>query len=132
VPGWSRRPVPCRPFASAGLEHALETLTMLPRLAALGSGEAFEHRSRDAFERFYTSIGGPNYAWYQFRLQVTAAELYERVGEIAVRRLFDAFRIGGAADLDSQGFDESIDDTTLAARLSTAVHPSPNAFSLAF
>ena len=127
-------------FANLGLHawvaerapDSLETLTMLPRLAALGSGEEFEHRSRDAFERFYTSIGGPNYVWYQFRLQVAAAELYESLGEAAVRRLFDAFRVDGGTDRDFQGFDESIDDGTLAARLSAAVHPSLGAFSLAF
>jgi hypothetical protein len=127
-------------FANLGLHawvsqrapDSLETLTMLPRLAALGSGEAFEHRSRDAFERHYGSIGGPNYVWYQFRLQVAAAELYESLGETAVRRLFDAFRIDGRTDREFQGFDESIDDPTLAARLSAAVDPSLGAFSLAF
>ncbi len=40
---------------------SLDTLTTLPRMAALGSGEEFEHRSRDAFERLYSSVGGPNY-----------------------------------------------------------------------
>ena len=127
-------------FANLGLHawvaqrapDSLETLTLLPRLAALGPGEEFEHRSRDAFERLYTSIGGPNYVWYQFRLQVAAAELYGSLGEAAVRRLFDAFRIDGGTDRDFQGFDESIDDETLAARLSATVHPSLGAFSLAF
>jgi hypothetical protein len=111
---------------------AIDTLMTLPRLAALGSGAEFEHRSRDAFERLYSSVGGPNYAWYQFRLQVAAAELFDSLGEAAVRRLFDAFRIEGGTDRDSQGFDESIDDATLAARLSEAVDPKLGAFSLAF
>ena len=110
----------------------LETLTTLPRLAALGSGEEFEHRSRDAFERLYSSLGGPNYVWYQFRLQVAAAELFDSVGEVAGRRLFDAFRVDGGTDRDSQAFDESINDATLAARLSAAVDPKLGAFSLAF
>lgn len=109
-----------------------DTLTTLPRLAALGSGEEIEHRSRDEFERLYGSIGGPNYAWYQFRLEVAAAELFDSLGEAAVRRLFDAFRIDGGTDRDSQGFDESIDDETLAERLSAAVDPKLGAFSLAF
>ena len=52
---------------------SLDTLTTLPRLAAQGSGVEFEHRSRDDFERLYSSVGGPNYVWYQFRLQVAAA-----------------------------------------------------------
>ena len=111
---------------------SLDTLTTLPRLAALGSGDEFEHRSRDEFERLYTSIGGPNYVWYQFRLQVAAAELFDTLGEVAVRRLFDAFRIEGGTERDFQGFDESIDDVTLAARLSSAVDPKLGAFSLAF
>lgn len=111
---------------------SLDTLTTLPRLAALGSGEEFEHRSRDEFERLYSSVGGPNYVWYQFRLQVAAAELYDGIGEVAVRRLFDGFRIDGGTDRDSQAFDESIDDTTLAARLSAAVDPMLGTFSLAF
>jgi hypothetical protein len=110
----------------------LDTLTKLPRLAALSSGEEFEHRSRDAFERFYGSVGGPNYVWYQFRLQVAAAELFDGIGEVAVRRLFDAFRIEGGTDRDPQEFDESIDDAALAARLSAAVDPKLAAFSLAF
>jgi hypothetical protein len=111
---------------------SLDTLTTLPRLAALGSGEGFEHRSRYDFERLYSSIGGPNYVWYQFRLQVAAAELFESIGEVAVRRLFDAFRIDGGTDRDSQEFDESIDDATLAARLSAAVEPKLGSWSLAF
>lgn len=112
--------------------NSLDTLMTLPRLAALGSGPEIEHRTRDEFERLYTSIGGPNYAWYQFRLQVAAEELIDSVGEVAVRRLFDAFRIEDGTDRDSQGFDESIDDSTLAARLSAAVDPKLGAFSLAF
>jgi hypothetical protein len=112
--------------------NLLDTLMTLPQLAALGSGEEIEHRTRDAFERLYASIGGPNYAWYQFRLQVAAAELVDSVGEVAVRRLFDAFRSDGGTDRDSQGFDESIDDATIAARLSAAVDPTLGAFSLAF
>ena len=111
---------------------SLDTLTTLPRLAALDPGEEFEHRSRDAFERHYGAIGGPNYAWYQFRLLVAAAELFDSLSEAAVRRLFDAFRIDGGTDRDSQGFDESIDDAMLAARLSAAVDPKLGAFSLAF
>jgi hypothetical protein len=74
----------------------------------------------------------PKYAWHQFRLQVAAAELFDRLGEAAVRRLFDAFRIDSGTDRDSQGFDESIDDATLAARLSAAVDPQLGAFSLTF
>ena len=111
---------------------SLDTLTALPRLAAMGSGEEFEHRSRDEFERLYTSIGGPNYVWYQFRLQVAAADLFDEMGEVAVRRLFEAFRIDGGTDCDFQAFDESIDDVTLAARLSAAVDRKLGAFSLAF
>ena len=111
---------------------SLETLTMLPRLATLGSGDEFEHRSRDDFERLYSSVGGPNYVWYQFRLQVAAAELYDGIGEVTVRRLFDAFRVAGGTNRDSQAFDESIDDATLAARLSAAVDPMLGTFSLAF
>jgi hypothetical protein len=111
---------------------SLDTLTLLPRLAAQGSGEQFEHRSREAFERLYSSVGGPNYVWYQFRLQVAAAELYDGIGRVAVRRLFDAFRVDGGTDRDPQGFDESVDDATLAARLSAAVDPTLGDFSLAF
>jgi hypothetical protein len=54
------------------------------------------------------------------------------VGEVVVWRLFDAFRVEGGTDRESQGFDESIDDATLAARLSTAVDPKLGAFSLAY
>jgi hypothetical protein len=111
---------------------SIDTHTTLPRLAARSAGEEFEHRSRDAFERLYGSLSGPNYAWYQFRLLVAAAELFEGGGEPVVRRLFDAFRIEGGTDRDSQGFDESIDDATLAERLSAAVDPKLGAFSLAF
>jgi hypothetical protein len=63
---------------------------------------------------------------------VAAAELFESIGEVAVRRLFDAFRIDGGTDRDSQEFDESIDDATLAARLSAAVEPKLGSWSLAF
>jgi hypothetical protein len=112
--------------------ESLDILTTLPRLAALSSGEEFEHRSREAFERLYGSIDGPNYVWYQFRLQVAAAELFDSLSEVAVQRLFDAFRIDGGTDRDFQTFDESIDDASLAARLSAAVDPKLGAFSLGF
>ena len=111
---------------------SLDALTILPRLAAKGAGEEIEHRSGDEFERLYASVGGPNYAWYQFRLQVAAAELYDDVGELAVRRLFDAFRVAGGTDRDFEGFDESVDDAALAARLYAEVDPRLGAFSLAF
>jgi hypothetical protein len=112
--------------------YSLDTLTTLPRLGALSSGEEFEHRSRDAFERSYGSIGGPNYVWYQFRLQVAAAGLFDAIGEDAVRRLFDAFRVEAGDSRESQGFDASVDDASLAARLSAAVDPRLGEFSLAF
>jgi hypothetical protein len=63
---------------------------------------------------------------------VAAAALYDAIGEVAVRRLFEAFRIDGGTDRDSQAFDEAIDDDTLAARLSAAVDPMLGTFSLAF
>jgi hypothetical protein len=110
----------------------LDTLTTLPRLAAMSPGETFENRSREAFERFYLDMGGPNYAWYEFRLQVAAAELFEVLGEDALRRLFDAFRVDAEPVRDSQAYEPSIDDTALAARLSTTVDPMLGAFSLTF
>jgi hypothetical protein len=122
----------CHAWVAQQAPDTLDTLTILPRLATQGSGEEFEHRSRDDFERLYSSVGGPNYVWYQFRLQVAAAELYDAIGQVAVRRLFDAFRVDGGTDRDSQAFDESVDDATLARRLSTDVDPTLGAFSLAF
>jgi hypothetical protein len=95
----------------------LELLTTLPRLAGKAPAGTFEHTSRDDFERLYSNVGGPNYVWYQFRLQVQAGELYERAGAAAVRRLFDAFRL---------------DDAALASRLATDVDPGLAEFSLAF
>jgi hypothetical protein len=110
----------------------LDTLTTLPRLGASSSGEEFEHRSRDDFERLYGSIDGPNYVWYQFRLQVIAAELFDASGEGAVRQLFDAFRVEPGTERDPQAFDESVDDEVLAARLSATVDSKLGAFSLSF
>jgi hypothetical protein len=62
-------------------------------------------------------MGGPNYVWYQFRLQVEAQALYERAGTGVVRRLFDAFKL---------------DDAALARRLSSDVDPDLGRFSLGF
>ena len=87
----------------------LDNSTMLPRLAALGSGEEFEDSIRDQFERTHSSVGGPNYVWYQFRLQVAAAALYDGLGVLGVR-LFDAFSVAGGTDRDSQAFDVLVDD----------------------
>lgn len=94
-----------------------QLLTTLPRLASKAPAGTFEHSSRDEFERLYSGVGGANYVWYQFRLQVQAGELYERAGVAAVRRLFDAFRL---------------DDAALASRLAAEVDPGLAAFSLAF
>jgi len=95
----------------------LAILTTLPRLGGKAPPGSWAHSSRDDFERLYTDVGGPNYVWYQFRLQVEAGALYDRGGPAVVRRLFDAFRL---------------DDATLAGRLSEEVDPGLAEFSLAF
>jgi hypothetical protein len=77
----------------------------------------FPYRTRDDFERLYSGVGGPNYVWFQFRLQLEAAALYDRAGSAALTRLFEAFRL---------------DDAALARRLDEAVDPGLAAFSLAF
>jgi len=97
--------------------EALPTLLTLPRLGAKAPAEAFTYRSRDDFERLYSDVGGANYVWFQFRLQLEAAALYDRAGAQAVSRLFDAFRL---------------DDLALAWRLEESVDPGLAAFSLAF
>jgi hypothetical protein len=97
--------------------ESLPILMTLPRLGAKASPEAFAHRTRDDFERLYTGVGGPNYVWFQFRLQLEAAALYDRAGAAALTRMFDAFRL---------------DDAALARRLDEAVDPGLAAFSLAF
>jgi len=95
----------------------MATLTTLPRLGAKSPPAAWAHTSRDDFETLYTSVGGPNYVWYQFRLQVEAGALYDRVGADAVRLLFEAFHLP---------------DDALARRLAAEVDPGLGAFSLAF
>ena len=97
--------------------ESLPILLTLPRLGAKAAPEAFEYRTRDDFERVYTGVGGPNYVWFQFRLQLEAAELYDRLGSAALVRLFNAF---------------ALDDAALARRLDEAVDPGLAAFSLAF
>ena len=96
---------------------SLPILTTLPRLGAKAAPETLAYRTRDDFERLYTDVGGPNYVWFQFRLQLEAAALHDRAGPAAVARLFDAFRL---------------DDAALAERLEAAVDPGLAAFSLAF
>lgn len=93
----------------------LATLMTMPRLGSKAPGESWAHSSREAFELFYTDMGGPNYVWYQFRLQVQAGALYDRAGTRVVRRLFDAFKL---------------DDAALARRLADEVDPGLAAFSL--
>ena len=89
----------------------------LPLLAGKAAPETFAYRTRDDFERLYSDVGGPNYAWFQFRLQLEAAALYDRAGPSALVRLFEAFRL---------------DDAALARRLDEAVDPGLAAFSLEF
>ena len=95
----------------------LSILSTLPRLAVKAPPATFAHTSRDEFERLYMDVGGPNYVWYQFRLQVEAGALYDRAGAGVVRRLFEAFRL---------------DDEALARRLATDVDPGLAEFSLGF
>jgi hypothetical protein len=97
--------------------ESLPILLTLPRLGAKAAPEAFAYRTRDDFERLYSAVGGPNYVWFQFRLQLEAAALYDRAGAAALTRLFEAFRL---------------DDAALARRLDEAVDPGLAAFSLAF
>jgi hypothetical protein len=97
--------------------ESLPILLTLPRLGAKAPPEAFAYHTRDDFELLYSSVGGSNYVWFQFRLQLEAAALYDRAGSAAVTRLFDAF---------------GLDDIALARRLDEAVDPGLAAFSLAF
>ena len=96
--------------------ESLPILLTLPSLGAKAAPEAFAYRTRDDFERLYSSVGGPNYVWFQFRLQLEAAALYDRAGSAAITRLFEAFQL---------------DDAALARRLED-VDPGLAAFSLAF
>lgn len=120
-------------------EH-LATLVTLPRLAAQSPGTQFECRTRDEFEQHYTSMGGPNYVWYEFRLQAEAARLFDLAGSGVVRRLFEAFRTRTAATVDetdemateSSWHDAELDDAVLADRLAAVVDPTLGEFSLAF
>jgi hypothetical protein len=110
---------------------SLPTLLTLPRLAAGAAADGFEFRTRKAFEESYDAIPGPNYVWYQFRLQVEAAALFQAGGEDSVRRLFDRFRVG-PADPDGDATEPpALDDPALAERLA-AVDPQLGEFSLAF
>ena len=58
---------------------SLPTLLTLPRLGARVPASRYAHTTRDDFERLYDNVGAANYVWYQFRLQLEAAALYERV-----------------------------------------------------
>ena len=79
--------------------------------------ETFEYRTGDDLERVYSAMPGPNYAWFQFRLQMAAAAVYESAGEPSVRRLLDAFRL---------------DDEALATLLSHAIDPTLGSFARTF
>ncbi len=69
------------------------TLLTLPRLGAKAPPEAFDYRTGDDFERVYGAMPGRNYAWFQLRLQVAAAAVYDSAGEPAVARLLNVFRL---------------------------------------
>jgi hypothetical protein len=97
--------------------ESMSTLLTMPTLGAKAPPEAFTYHLRDDFERLYSSVGGANYVWFQFRLQLEAAALYDRAGSGALTRLFEAFRL---------------DDAALARRLEETVDPGLAAFSLAF
>ena len=88
---------------------SLATLLTLPRLGAKARPEAFDYRTSDDFEREYAAMSGPNYSWFQFRLQIAAAAVFGAAGEPAVTRLFNAFRL---------------DNDALAALLDEAVDPT--------
>ena len=79
--------------------------------------ESFAYSTRDDFERLYSNVGGANYVWFQFRLQLEASALFDRAGPAAVTRLFETFRL---------------DDAALARRLDESVDHGLAEFSLAF
>ena len=92
---------------------SLETLLTLPGLGAKAAADTWPSRTWVDFDRDYSSMPGPNYVWFQFRLQVAAAELYGQGGEDTVRRLFEVFRH---------------DDRALVAVLTERVGPGFDAF----
>ncbi len=107
--------------------ESLEILLTLPRLGSMAPAEEFDRRTRQQFESDYSAMSAPNYVWYQFRLQMAAAALFESSGEAGVQRLFRAFPID---DESSPGND--IDDEQLAKLLSDRVDPVLGAFALDF
>jgi hypothetical protein len=62
-------------------------------------------------------MSGSNYAWFQFRMQLAAADVHESAGTATIPKLFEAFRF---------------DDAALIARLTDAVHPAIGAFAATF
>jgi hypothetical protein len=79
--------------------------------------DASDHRTGDDFERAYMAMPGPKYAWFNFRLRMAAAAVYDPTGEPAVAHLFNAFRV---------------DDESLATLLGDAVDPTLASFARTF
>jgi hypothetical protein len=93
------------------------TLLTLPRLAVKAPPEAFDYRTSHDFERAYTAMPGPKYAWFQFRLQLAAAAVYDSAGELAIARLFNTFLL---------------DDEELATQLGDSIDPTLATFARTF
>jgi hypothetical protein len=96
---------------------SLPILLTLPRLGVRVPASRYAHTTLDDFERLYDDVGAANYGWYQYRLMLEAAAVYERAGSGAAVRLFAAF---------------DLDDAALARRLAKLVDPGLAEFSLAF
>jgi hypothetical protein len=100
---------------------SLATLITLPRLGAKAPAAAWPYRTWEEFERVYSSMPGPNYVWFQFRLQLAAAELHRRGGEDTLRRLYNAFRLDdqALASVLSERVDPGLADLVLSSEATT-------------
>lgn len=75
----------------------LDKLVTFPLWASRLPSSEFEYHTWDQFEEFYPpAMQDHNYGWYQSRLKVLAAQLYESHGESLLLRIWNMFAVSDA------------------------------------
>jgi hypothetical protein len=105
--------------------------TRLPERMLALPADRVRHRSLDDFERLYVGVGPENYCWYQFRLAVAAAEIYDAAGADAFTAAVPDFRGAReridrpAAGEEGRGGGSSLGQRIPGAGFSSTRHSAP-------
>jgi hypothetical protein len=92
----------------------LPALEVFPQMVVAGGKKEFKYTTLSDFENRYDNMDARNYGWYQCKLHVAAADIYNAGGKDVLVKLWNVLKQNK----------EKLNDEQFAALLANKVHPS--------